>query len=578
MRDPVRRHHRPLPVRRRHLVFADVSARPARARPRGLLHRGHRRVRLRPGAEHAGTDPSYGTRYIHAALEPFGLGDAGASSTTTAATTAPSRDAVRRLLRGRRSVHQSVGRLVVLARRVRAHSAQGVHRFRSRRSRSSRSPRPSRGTWSSSAVRSPVHVRREHRHAGVHGADRRLHLAQDLAAGRDLDDWRTDDSAAARSLHDGDDLADRELHRRRRQQGQEFVQFIDLPSRTAQRFELAINGPQTAAARARLVDAVDAMDVSRTPADYREFIQRSRAEFGVAKHTYVATRSGWFSDRTECYLASGRPALVQDTGWTRAPAVRRRAARLLDARGGCRRHRSHQRRLRRTTRAARWRSRASTSTPRRVLSSLLERHRVRALRIAHIAPVATTLPPPKSGSVETMTSLLTEGLVRAATTSRCSRPAIPRRPRRLHAIYPHGYWHDEKMWPWELYEMLNLAAAVERAAEFDIIHYEAAYYPMSLGVHAALADADPADAAPFAEPGGSPAVVALSRSAVRRDLARAGAPAVRPQRRRTRAARHRHRRLHVQRTPDDYLLFLGRFTEGKGVLQAIEIAKAPGCG
>jgi hypothetical protein len=58
------------------------------------------------------------------------------------------------------------------------------------------------------------------------------------------------------------------------------------------------------------------MGVSRTPADYRDFIHRSKAEFGVAKHTYVATRSGWFSDRTECYLASGRPALVQDTGWT----------------------------------------------------------------------------------------------------------------------------------------------------------------------------------------------------------------------------------------------------------------------
>ena len=57
------------------------------------------------------------------------------------------------------------------------------------------------------------------------------------------------------------------------------------------------------------------MGVSRTLWDYREFIQRSKAEFGVAKHTYVATRSGWFSDRTECYLASGRPALVQDTGW-----------------------------------------------------------------------------------------------------------------------------------------------------------------------------------------------------------------------------------------------------------------------
>jgi hypothetical protein len=58
------------------------------------------------------------------------------------------------------------------------------------------------------------------------------------------------------------------------------------------------------------------MGVSRSLWDYRDFIHRSKAEFGVAKHTYVATRSGWFSDRTECYLASGRPALVQDTGWT----------------------------------------------------------------------------------------------------------------------------------------------------------------------------------------------------------------------------------------------------------------------
>jgi hypothetical protein len=58
------------------------------------------------------------------------------------------------------------------------------------------------------------------------------------------------------------------------------------------------------------------MKVSRTPWEYRDFIHRSKAEFGVAKHTYVATHSGWFSDRTECYLASGRPAVVQDTGWS----------------------------------------------------------------------------------------------------------------------------------------------------------------------------------------------------------------------------------------------------------------------
>jgi hypothetical protein len=96
---------------------------------------------------------------------------------------------------------------------------------------------------------------------------------------------------------------------------QEFVKFIDLPSLTAQPFELAINGPQ-ALLRQHGWSTVDAMKVSATPSAYRAFIQRSRAEFGVAKHTYVSTRSGWFSDRTECYLASGRPALVQDTGWT----------------------------------------------------------------------------------------------------------------------------------------------------------------------------------------------------------------------------------------------------------------------
>ena len=71
------------------------------------------------------------------------------------------------------------------------------------------------------------------------------------------------------------------------------------------------------------------MSVSRALDDYRDFIQRSKAEFAVAKHTYVATRSGWFSDRTECYLAAGRPALVQDTGWTASPAAWRGAAGVL---------------------------------------------------------------------------------------------------------------------------------------------------------------------------------------------------------------------------------------------------------
>jgi hypothetical protein len=96
---------------------------------------------------------------------------------------------------------------------------------------------------------------------------------------------------------------------------QEFVRFIDLPKRTSQPFQLAINGPQQLL-RAHGWSTVDAMSVSRNLWDYRDFFHRSRAEFGVANHTYVSSRSGWFSDRTECYLASGRPALVQDTGWS----------------------------------------------------------------------------------------------------------------------------------------------------------------------------------------------------------------------------------------------------------------------
>jgi hypothetical protein len=96
---------------------------------------------------------------------------------------------------------------------------------------------------------------------------------------------------------------------------EEFVKYLDLPARTTQPFELAINGPQSML-REHGWATVDARRASRTLWDYRAFIHRSKAEFGVAKHTYVATRSGWFSDRTECYLASGRPALVQDTGWT----------------------------------------------------------------------------------------------------------------------------------------------------------------------------------------------------------------------------------------------------------------------
>ena len=49
---------------------------------------------------------------------------------------------------------------------------------------------------------------------------------------------------------------------------------------------------------------------------YHEFLRTSKAEWSVAKHGYVAARTGWFSCRTACYLALGRPAVVQETGWS----------------------------------------------------------------------------------------------------------------------------------------------------------------------------------------------------------------------------------------------------------------------
>jgi glycosyltransferase involved in cell wall biosynthesis len=198
------------------------------------------------------------------------------------------------------------------------------------------------------------------------------------------------------------------------------------------------------------------------------------------------------------------------------------------------------------------------------------------MRIAHIAPVATTIPPPKSGSVEAMTSLLTEGLVARGHDVTLFATGDSKTKAALHAIYPHGYWHDEHMWPWELYEMLNLAAAVERAADFDIIHYEAAYYPMSLA---------------FVRLSPTPIVQTLHHSPSAAEIKlwsrypEASFVAISEEQARLLSGlRVVGTVLHGIDTdnfvfrdkPEDYLLFLGRFTEGKGVLQAIEIAKRAG--
>jgi len=98
------------------------------------------------------------------------------------------------------------------------------------------------------------------------------------------------------------------------QKDKEFPRFVDLPQRTPQQFRIALTGAPPEDLSRHGWEVVHGWVPSRTPESYRAFIRGSRAEFGVAKHGYVRMRGGWFSDRSVCYLASGRPVLVQDTG------------------------------------------------------------------------------------------------------------------------------------------------------------------------------------------------------------------------------------------------------------------------
>lgn len=96
-----------------------------------------------------------------------------------------------------------------------------------------------------------------------------------------------------------------------------LLRFLELPRCTPVALELAVAG---AAPCERLAKAgwrvVDAHACSATADGYRAYVQASRGEWSVAKEIYVALCSGWFSTRSAVYLASGKPVVVQDTGWS----------------------------------------------------------------------------------------------------------------------------------------------------------------------------------------------------------------------------------------------------------------------
>jgi hypothetical protein len=104
-----------------------------------------------------------------------------------------------------------------------------------------------------------------------------------------------------------------------RMKADSFGPYLDLPARAREAFTIALGAPK--AVQQQLTShgwtILDSRVPTADPWTYQDFIARSKAEFSVAKHGYVVSRSGWFSERSAAYLASGRPVVVQDTGFTR---------------------------------------------------------------------------------------------------------------------------------------------------------------------------------------------------------------------------------------------------------------------
>jgi hypothetical protein len=97
-----------------------------------------------------------------------------------------------------------------------------------------------------------------------------------------------------------------------------FEPYAGLPARVGPRFELAIGNPTAPLEQLRAGGwrVRDSQEVAGDALSYQRYIAQSHGEFAVAKHGYVVGCTGWFSERSVGYLASGRPVVVQDTGFT----------------------------------------------------------------------------------------------------------------------------------------------------------------------------------------------------------------------------------------------------------------------
>jgi hypothetical protein len=102
---------------------------------------------------------------------------------------------------------------------------------------------------------------------------------------------------------------------------EQWQRLLDLPARSGERPELVVDLHPKDPDRARLLEhgwRLQDPQAVATPERYRDYLEGSLGELSVAKGGYVGTRSGWFSDRSACYLAAGRPVVLQATGFEQA--------------------------------------------------------------------------------------------------------------------------------------------------------------------------------------------------------------------------------------------------------------------
>lgn len=198
------------------------------------------------------------------------------------------------------------------------------------------------------------------------------------------------------------------------------------------------------------------------------------------------------------------------------------------------------------------------------------------LRIAIVAPVAQSVPPERSGSIETLTAQLVDGLVARGHAVTLFAAGTSQTTATLEARFARGYREDPTLWPWEFCEVANIAAAVSMASHFDVVHCQAEYAPLSLPF-TALCPIPMMHTVHHLPQASEIALWNRDPDAMFSAVSHAQASALQPLRVIGVVPHGVDTEVCVPgEQVSEALLFLGRFTEGKGVLSAIEVARRAG--